>query len=280
MSTSPDLGVPFVASQQAQPEITHNEAILMLTATTKGAKEIGPNDPPVSPEPGDVYVVGITPTGAWLSRANSIAIYTDGGWRFVPDRDSSGTIIPMGARQEGMRVWDNASKTYYVWDGTLWAQTNVQLSGGNSGWADYADTTYTVGSPFSLAATTDTVLPNDGIGGNKTNEPPNFDFYDPGTSKILGNENHGRIVSIDMKVVPTNPATSTIDVWFDLNGLQLYRQTFSFPKGQGVVRSLVLPIPVYMLANWETFGAQVKVNSDNTCNIYDIRYIFHQLHPV
>lgn len=121
MSTSADIGVPYISSQQEQPEITHNEAVLMLSATLKGATQVGLNTPPGSPVDGDVYVVGPAPTGAWAGRANCITVRSLGGWRFIPDRDSSGTIIPMGARQEGLRVWDNVTGNYYFWDGISWS---------------------------------------------------------------------------------------------------------------------------------------------------------------
>lgn len=119
MSTTSDVGIPLIASQQNQPEVTHNEAMIMLSAMQNGVIDIQ-NSPPGSPTEGDSYVVGTVPTGAWAGRANTIATYTAGGWRFVPDRDSAGTIITMGARHEGMRTWRNSDNALYVWDGSAW----------------------------------------------------------------------------------------------------------------------------------------------------------------
>lgn len=50
-----------------------------------------------------------------------------------------------------------------------------------TGWADYADSTYTDISPLALVANTDTVLPNDGVNGPKTQIPTDFvnGFYTP-----------------------------------------------------------------------------------------------------
>lgn len=121
MSTTPDLGIPLVAAQQAQPEVTHNEAVTLLAAAHYGVISVGGNTPPGSPTTGDSYVTGSAPTGAWASRPNRLAVYTSGGWRFLPDRDSAGTIITMGARQEGMRVWNKFDNNLYAWDGTAWA---------------------------------------------------------------------------------------------------------------------------------------------------------------
>ena len=39
------------------------------------------------------------------------------------------------------------------------------------GWADYADSEFTSGSPFALVANTDTLLPNNGQNGPKTRAP-------------------------------------------------------------------------------------------------------------
>lgn len=119
MTTTADIGLPLLAQQQAQPEVTHNEALLLLSALTKGVVTIQ-NAPPGSPTAGDSYIVGTAPTGAWAGRANTIATYTGSGWRFVPDRDSAGTIITMGARHEGMRAWRQSDDALYVWTGTAW----------------------------------------------------------------------------------------------------------------------------------------------------------------
>lgn len=120
MSTTPDMGLPLLSETQQQPEVTHNEALELLTAALYGVIQVSLNTPPGSPTVGDSYVVGAAPTGAWASRAKTIARYTSGGWRFLPDRNSAGTIITMGARQEGLRVWDKSTNNLYVWDGAAW----------------------------------------------------------------------------------------------------------------------------------------------------------------
>lgn len=129
MSTTPDFGMPLVAAQQQQPEVTHNEAITFFSAMMNGAIDIGLNSPPGgSPGPvvGDCHIVGTSPTGAWAGKANKIAIYTTGGWRFIPDVDSAGTNIAIGARHKGMTIWvrdDGASPaggSLYLWSGSAW----------------------------------------------------------------------------------------------------------------------------------------------------------------
>ena len=63
MSTSAVLGLPFIAGQQSQPEVTHNQALVMLQALLNGAVA-QQNAPPGSPAEGACYIVGTAPTGA------------------------------------------------------------------------------------------------------------------------------------------------------------------------------------------------------------------------
>lgn len=126
MSTTPDFGIPLVAAGQAQQEVTHNEALIMLQVLLLGALAIL-NDPPATPAAGDTYVVGTAPTGDWALAANKIATYYGGSWRFVPDVDSDGTDIPMNPRHEGLEIYirDNGSGSpttgsRFRWNGSAW----------------------------------------------------------------------------------------------------------------------------------------------------------------
>lgn len=120
MTTSPDYGLPYIASQQAQPEVTHNAALNLVQMLCGGVINVGTNTPPGSPTAGDVYVVGTSPTGAWSGRANCLAGYFGGAWVFVPGVDSSGTPITIGARHEGLRAFNQTDGKLYVWSGSAW----------------------------------------------------------------------------------------------------------------------------------------------------------------
>lgn len=121
MTTSADLGLPYIASQQAQPEVTHNEAIALLQAALNGVINMTTATPPGSPTDGDAYVIAASPTGAWAGRAGSIAVYVGNAWRFIPGNNSAGTAITIGARHEGLRIYDRATDAWYIWTGSLWA---------------------------------------------------------------------------------------------------------------------------------------------------------------
>lgn len=58
--------------------------------------ELARNAPPVSPVPGDVYVVGDTPTGAWAGHAGKVAEYTVAGWAIIAPPDGHGVGLPDG----------------------------------------------------------------------------------------------------------------------------------------------------------------------------------------
>ncbi|MCW4462214.1 DUF2793 domain-containing protein [Sphingomonas sp. BT-65] len=48
--------------------------------------------PPPDPVPGQCWIVGDSPAGAWAGSAGALASWTEGGWRFAAPR-------------EGMAVW-------------------------------------------------------------------------------------------------------------------------------------------------------------------------------
>lgn len=106
------LALPLIQPGQAQKELYHNEALALLDLATQAVVEaVGIDTPPTAPTPGDCWVVGAAPTGAWAGHAAAIAGWTGGGWRFV-------------AAREGMAVWDRDQGQPVRFDGANW-QTGV-----------------------------------------------------------------------------------------------------------------------------------------------------------
>ena len=66
------------------------------------------NDPPGTPSEGDRYIVGGSPTGAWVGHAKSIAWYTGSAWAF-------------DAPEEGWFVYVADETTFYLYTGSAWA---------------------------------------------------------------------------------------------------------------------------------------------------------------
>lgn len=128
MATSADLGIYYLAGQQAQPEIIHNSALNQFQVLLSGVISVGLNTPPGSPAQGDTYILGASPNGAWSGRANCLAGYFGTGWVFVPGNNSAGTPIAMGARQEGLRVWSKADDKAYAWNGSAWVVQTISAA--------------------------------------------------------------------------------------------------------------------------------------------------------
>ncbi len=94
--TTPRLSLPLLQPGQAQKEIYHNEALALLDLAVQPVVEAtGRDQPPVAPQPGQAWIVGMAPAGAWAGQEGAIAGWTGGGWRFL-------------APLEGMQAWSRA----------------------------------------------------------------------------------------------------------------------------------------------------------------------------
>ncbi|MGN6123262.1 MAG: DUF2793 domain-containing protein [Sphingomonas oligoaromativorans] len=107
------LALPFIAPGQAQKELFHNEALTRIDALLQAAVEaVAVDDPPSAPVPGQCWITGAAPTGAWAGQPDALASWTEGGWRFVAGR-------------AGMILWSNADKLFVWFDGALWRMGDV-----------------------------------------------------------------------------------------------------------------------------------------------------------
>lgn len=87
--SSPRLHLPLLVSGQAQKELTHNEALLLIDmAVAPLVESVGMNVPPGAPLPGQCWITGAAPLAAWTGAANHLAVWTIGGWRMLdlPER--------------------------------------------------------------------------------------------------------------------------------------------------------------------------------------------------
>ena len=87
------FALPLLQPGQAQKEMWHNEAIAALDLLVQPmAVAMAVDTPPATPEAGQAWIVGTAATGAWSGKADHVAGWTGGGWRFV-------------APVDGMTVW-------------------------------------------------------------------------------------------------------------------------------------------------------------------------------
>ena len=129
MATTPDFGTPLVAASQAQPEITHNEAIRRCEVMAAGVAFAFRTVPYGAEIEGDVMIVDSPATGDFAGMENKIAFYWGGAWRFIPDVDSDGVDIPIGERHRGLRMYVQDYFAYspmqgatVEWNGTAWVE--------------------------------------------------------------------------------------------------------------------------------------------------------------
>jgi hypothetical protein len=114
--------LPLLVSGQAQKEITHNEALLLIDALAHPAIESRSlAAPPLSPQPGQLWLVAAAATGDWLGKSAQLALWTSGGWRFIAPRD-------------GMLVWskpDGAALIYSsgAWQVSSWPVLSLSVAG-------------------------------------------------------------------------------------------------------------------------------------------------------
>jgi Protein of unknown function (DUF2793) len=93
--------LPLLAVSQAQKEITHNEALVLIDALMHMAVETAQSTPPAAADDdvGKCWIVSGSPVGPWANKTGQIALWIGGSWRFV---------VP----HEGMRVWNKFTRRH------------------------------------------------------------------------------------------------------------------------------------------------------------------------
>jgi hypothetical protein len=115
------FSLPLLSAGQAQKELYHNEALARLDLLAHAAVEAhGFDTPPATPDAGQCWIVGSSPTGAWAGHAHELAGWTSGGWRFVPPR-------------AGLNIWDAGAQYWLHHDGSDWVNGAVTATSLNIG---------------------------------------------------------------------------------------------------------------------------------------------------
>lgn len=100
--------LPLLALAQAQKEVTHNEALVLLDALVHAAVVAGPiADPPSAPDEGQCWLVASGASGVWAGQGGKLAVWTGGGWRYI-------------APHAGFRVTRLSDGASLYFDGTVW----------------------------------------------------------------------------------------------------------------------------------------------------------------
>lgn len=105
MDTSPNLALPYIAPQQAQKHVTHNEALRMLDAAVQiGVESRSLTEPPADPGDGERHIVAAGATGPWAAKDHVVAAFQDGAWAYYQPR-------------EGWLVWVADEAALLAYDG-------------------------------------------------------------------------------------------------------------------------------------------------------------------
>lgn len=78
------FALPLLVAGQAHKESQHNEALTLVDFLMHPvAKSIMDDPAGLVPEPGDCWIIGNNPVGAWQNKPAQIAAWSEGGWRFL-----------------------------------------------------------------------------------------------------------------------------------------------------------------------------------------------------
>lgn len=117
-SATARYALPFLFAGQAQKEFFVNEAHVITDLLLHPAIQSQENTPPLEPEDGECWLVGNAPTGDWIGRAEELASWQAGSWKFVSPRD-------------GLSVLDRSTgQRFYYANGWQTADTVAQPAGG------------------------------------------------------------------------------------------------------------------------------------------------------
>ena len=101
MDATPRWSLPLLFAGQAQKEIFHNEALMLVDALLHGRVESADlGAPPTDPAVGQCWIVAAPAEDAWGGEVGSIACWPEGGWRFVAPR--AGLRMAVGAQGQAL----------------------------------------------------------------------------------------------------------------------------------------------------------------------------------
>lgn len=180
---------------------------------------------------------------------------------------------------------------HYVANGTnkgLWFHLDGQPnrvttnSSAIHGWASYADTVWTAGSPFSILAGNSAVLDNNANNKIEVGLPIGVStFYDEVNNKILS-ENVGDAYSLSIRFKAKSSANNAyFDVSMDIGAPSgsIIAETKTFPKGLNTEHNFNLNFSYFTLDTFVANGASINIGAFvGDLSIYNIVYVITRTH--
>jgi hypothetical protein len=144
MSTSLNLGMPYLTAAQSQKEVTHNEALAILDAVVHLAVEDrDATQPPSTVAEGQVYLIATTGSSGWLGYGSGqLAYYLNAAWSFITPK-------------EGWKAWVKDEDALLCYEGTAvgWRNLNPRVTVSKLSSNEYAGTVdvLTLGTAVAFA---------------------------------------------------------------------------------------------------------------------------------
>jgi len=174
-------------------------------------------------------------------------------------------------------------------DSGVWASIAAALNSnftginGRTGWAQYADTQYTVGNPFVVSAGTTVALPNN-AGSTITSQLPTgvTELYD-GTRMVSDDVGAAYAIRIGF-TVSNSSQTGAFALDADISAagdgsIDIFNRTTSLARGANTPQAYNTTNLIYSLGTFAANGAIIRFESiAGDSSIYDISYVISKIH--
>lgn len=127
MSTTARLNLPYIAPQQAQKQVTYNEAMAALDQLVQpSVASRSLTAPPGAPAEGDTYIVAPSATGAWAGKDHRFACWLNNAWSYrLP---SEGWLAYVTASAELAVFKSGAWESFVTNGGTALAKLGINVT--------------------------------------------------------------------------------------------------------------------------------------------------------
>lgn len=161
MAETSQFNLPLLSGNQAQKSVTVNEALSILDAVAQlRIVSATLTIPPLVAIDGDAYLVPSGATGDWFGEDGNLAIYSNGGWRFVSPK-------------VGWNAFNIETGTSQLFDGTDWLPSTLAATPSGTA-TEYEivelDFDFSAGSSFTTPAIIPTNAQVVGVTGRVTQQ--------------------------------------------------------------------------------------------------------------
>lgn len=159
----------------------------------------------------------------------------------------------------------------------LWFNKVRKILNETHGWANYADSQYTSGSPLNVNNTRTQITINGLAAGTNTDySVADTIWWANNTfSPVVIGESY--ILRLSFKAVPSTPSDKfDIELQIDTGNL-IYVQTLEMNKGSGVEQRYSVVVPVYCLATFLANGGKFFINTVNNIDFYEFSILIQRL---